>query len=122
MAADKNVYGDKLQPCGSDPITGYTRTGTCETGPADRGSHTVCAEVSDEFLIYSRAMGNDLISPVPEYDFPGLVPGNRWCLCVLRWKEALEAGVAPPVVLESTHENALRHVSLEQLQQHAVKK
>jgi hypothetical protein len=122
MAADKNVYGDKLQPCGSDPITGYTRTGTCETGPADRGSHTVCAEVSDEFLIYSRAMGNDLISPVPEYDFPGLVPGNRWCLCVLRWKEALEAGVAPPVVLESTHEKALRHVSLEQLQQHAVKK
>jgi hypothetical protein len=122
MVADKNVYGDTLQPCGSDPITGYTRTGTCETGPADRGSHTVCAEVSDEFLIYSRAMGNDLISPVPEYDFPGLVPGNRWCLCVLRWKEALEAGVAPPVVLESTHENALRHVSLEQLQQHAVKK
>jgi len=122
MVADKNVYGETLQPCGTDPITGYTRTGTCETGPADRGSHTVCAEVSDEFLIYSRAMGNDLISPVPEYDFPGLVPGNRWCLCVLRWKEALEAGVAPPVVLESTHENALRHVSLEQLQQHAVKK
>jgi hypothetical protein len=88
----------------------------------DRGSHTVCAEVTDEFLIYSRAMGNDLVSPVPAVDFPGLIPGNRWCLCVLRWKEALEAGVAPPVVLESTHEAALRHVTLEQLAQHAVKK
>jgi uncharacterized protein (DUF2237 family) len=122
MAETKNVFGEKLRPCGNDPITGYTRTGTCETGPMDRGSHTVCAEVTDEFLIYSRAMGNDLVSPVPAVDFPGLIPGNRWCLCVLRWKEALEAGVAPPVVLESTHEAALRHVTLEQLAQHAVKK
>ncbi len=119
MTADKNVIGETLQPCGLDPKTGYLRSGACETGPMDRGSHTVCAEVTDKFLIFTKAMGNDLSSPVPEYDFPGLKPGDRWCLCALRWKEAMEAGVAPRVVLEATHERALDVILLADLERHA---
>lgn len=121
MSTAKNVLGEHLQTCGNSPKTGYARTGSCETGPGDVGSHTVCAEVTDAFLIFTRAMGNDLSSPSPRYGFPGLKPGDRWCLCVSRWKEAMAAGVAPPVALESTHESALRYVTLDELKGHALK-
>lgn len=117
----KNVFGDELNPCGLDPVTGFYRDGRCETGPEDRGSHTVCAIMTEEFLRFSFDRGNDLITPAPYFRFPGLGPGDRWCLCVSRWKEALEAGVAPPVILESTHENALKVVSMEDLVEHAAK-
>ncbi|MDJ0986438.1 MAG: DUF2237 domain-containing protein [Desulfobacterales bacterium] len=120
MSDDKNVLGQKLQLCSVDPITGYLRTGTCETGPQDSGSHVVCAQVTDRFLEYTKSRGNDLSSPIPGSSFPGLKPGDRWCLCALRWKEALEAGVAPPVIMEATHEAVLRHVSLEDLKHHAL--
>ena len=103
-------------------MTGFYRDGCCNTGPDDQGVHTVCAEMTADFLSYSKRMGNDLITPVPQYGFPGLIPGDRWCLCVLRWKEALDAGVAPPVILEATHQAALRNVSLEDLEWHALKK
>ncbi len=115
-----NVLGGPLQPCCFSPMTGFYRDGFCRTGPGDHGLHTVCAEVTAEFLAFSRRQGNDLSTPLPEYDFPGLVPGDRWCLCVTRWKEALEAGVAPRVVLASTHLSALEFVSREDLQSHAV--
>lgn len=111
----KNVLGEPLQVCGKDPMTGFTRTGTCETGPQDFGSHVVCAEVTAEFLEFTKGRGNDLGSPNPNFGFPGLKPGDRWCLCALRWKEAYDAGVAPPVILECTHEKALEYVSLEML-------
>ena len=101
-------------------MTGFFRDGYCRTGPQDIGRHLVCAQVTAEFLSFSRSRGNDLSTPRPEYDFPGLVPGDRWCLCVLRWKEALDAGLAPPVVLTATHQNALLHVSLEALRAHAL--
>jgi uncharacterized protein (DUF2237 family) len=101
-------------------MTGFYRDGYCRTGPGDRGLHTVCVEVSAEFLAFSRAQGNDLSTPRPEYEFPGLVPGDRWCLCVTRWKEALEAGVAPRVALASTHVSALEFVTREELEQHAA--
>jgi uncharacterized protein (DUF2237 family) len=101
-------------------MTGFYRDGYCRTGPGDRGLHTVCVEVSAEFLAFSRAQGNDLSTPRPEYEFPGLVPGDRWCLCVTRWKEAFEAGVAPRVVLASTHVSALEFVAREDLERHAV--
>ena len=113
-----NVLGGVLETCSLDPMTGFTRTGCCETGPDDLGSHTVCAEVTAEFLAFSRARGNDLSTPRPEYRFPGLKPGDRWCLCATRWAEALAAGVAPPVVLESTHASALRFVTMAQLEKH----
>lgn len=116
----RNVIGGRLELCCSDPITGFYRTGRCETGPDDLGVHAVCAEVTAEFLAFSRAQGNDLSAPAPDSDFPGLRPGDRWCLCVSRWKDALEAGVAPPIVLAATHEAALEVVSLEQLMDHAV--
>lgn len=119
MTKTLNVLGEALQECGRRPKTGYLRTGSCETGPLDRGSHTVCAEVTDEFLIYTRAVGNDLTSPVPHHNFPGLKPGDRWCLCALRWKEAMNAGVAPKVVLEATHESALKYLSLDELKRHS---
>lgn len=115
----KNVLGGKLQICGTQPKTGFYRTGCCETGPEDSGSHVVCAIVTDEFLAFSKQRGNDLITPLPAYDFLGLKAGDRWCLCALRWKEAFNAGVAPPVVLEATHEAALRVISLENLLSHA---
>ncbi len=116
----KNVLGQELQLCSVAPKTGYLRTGTCETGPQDLGSHVVCAQVTERFLEYTKSRGNDLSSPIPGSGFPGLKPGDRWCLCALRWKEALEAGVAPPVILEATHESVLRHVSIEDLKCHAL--
>ena len=116
-----NVLGGKLLPCCFSPMTGFYRDGYCRTGPGDYGLHTVCIEATAEFLAFSRAMGNDLSTPIPQYQFPGLEPGNRWCLCVTRWKEALDAGMAPAVVLSATHISALEFVSLEDLQAHAVK-
>lgn len=117
----KNVLGTPLETCGVDPLTGFFRDGCCRTGPEDLGAHTVCAQVTAEFLAFSRMRGNDLSTPNPESGFPGLSPGDRWCLCVLRWKEALDAGVAPPVVLEATHESAVQFVSAEALARHAAK-
>jgi uncharacterized protein len=111
-----NVLGTKLVPCSYDPLTGYFRDGCCNTDEHDRGSHVICAKVSQEFLDFSLRQGNDLITPRPEYRFQGLKDGDRWCLCALRWKQAFEAGVAPKVILESTHKNALDYVTLEELQ------
>jgi uncharacterized protein len=118
--AAQNVLGGELQSCCMDPITGFYRNGRCDTGPQDRGVHVVCARVTQEFLDYSAGCGNDLKTPRPEFGFEGLKPGDQWCLCAARWKEALEAGVAPPVVLEATHQKALDYVSLEVLQRHAL--
>ncbi len=120
MTEARNVLGGRLAPCGTDPLTGYYRTGTCETGPADVGTHVICAQVTLEFLTFTRSRGNDLMTPAPGGGFPGLKPGDRWCLCATRWQEALEAGVAPPVILEATHEAALKYVSLGDLQKHAL--
>lgn len=117
----KNVYGEPLKLCGEDPVTGFYRTGCCETGPGDVGVHVVCAQVTQAFLDYSKSRGNDLVTPRPEFGFAGLKPGDRWCLCVDRWKEALEAGVAPPVILEATHEKALG-VGLEVLEEYKLDK
>jgi len=116
-----NVLGEPLAPCSTDPITGYFRNGCCETDASDRGSHVVCAVMTAEFLDFSARSGNDLITPRPEFQFPGLKPGDRWCLCGLRWVEALRAGVVAQVVLESTHEKILEHVSLETLVHHAYR-
>ncbi len=114
-----NVLGQALVPCSYDPLTGYFRDGCCNTRADDTGSHVICARVTAEFLAFSASRGNDLVTPRPEYRFAGLVPGNRWCLCALRWKEAFEAGAAPPVILASTHIRALDFVTLEQLQSQA---
>ncbi|SDW01448.1 DUF2237 family protein [Thiocapsa roseopersicina] len=119
MNDHKNVLGEPLEVCSLDPLTGFTRNGDCETGPRDAGSHTVCARITREFLELSLARGNDLVTPQPEYGFPGLKPGDRWCLCAARWQEALEAGAAPRVVLRATHERALEVVSLADLKSHA---
>ena len=116
----KNIFGQDLQTCSLDPRTGYTRTGHCETGPQDLGSHTVCAEVTREFLEFSRSRGNDLMTPLPDAGFPGLRPGDRWCLCAARWQEALEAGCAPPVALAATHQRALEIISPDDLKAHAI--
>ena len=115
-----NVLGTPLTCCCRKPMTGFYRDGYCRTGPGDVGLHTVCVEATAEFLIFSAAQGNDLSTPAPEWDFPGLKPGDRWCLCVTRWKEALEAGVAPPVSLFATHESALEWVDLDDLKTHAL--
>jgi uncharacterized protein len=120
MATAKNVLGTELQTCSLNPRTGFYRDGCCNTGPADLGLHLVCAEMTREFLQFSKQRGNDLSTPNPMYDFPGLEPGDRWCLCVLRWKEALEAGVAPRVDLEATHISALEFVDLDELQSLAI--
>ena len=120
MSEEKNVLNTPLQSCCTDPMTGFYRDGRCVTGPQDSGKHVICARVTEEFLLFSQSRGNDLINPRPAYDFPGLKPGDRWCLCASRWKEAYGAGVAPPVVLEATHEAALRYVSIEALRAHAV--
>ena len=120
MSDAQNVLGGELAPCSTDPMTGFFRTGCCETGPEDRGRHVVCAQVTAEFLEYSRAQGNDLISPAPAFGFAGLKPGDRWCLCASRWKQALDAGVAPPVVLTATHKAALQIVTLEELVRYSV--
>jgi len=118
MGTAKNVLGTELRACCMNPITGFYRNGRCDIGPGDHGLHFVCAEMTEAFLEFSRDRGNDLSTPVPENDFPGLVPGNRWCLCVERWKEAFEAGAAPPVILEATHISAIEFVSLEDLKAH----
>jgi len=120
MSDPRNVLGGPLHPCSQDPVTGFFRDGLCRTCEEDRGVHTVCARVTEEFLAFSRANGNDLSSSVPQFGFPGLKPGDKWCLCAGRWKEALEAGMAPPVVLESTHEATLEIVPLEVLREHAI--
>lgn len=116
----KNVLGDELEVCGCDPMTGFTRNGSCETGPQDAGSHTVCAVMDEEFLAYTKTQGNDLSTPRPEWGFPGLKPGDRWCVCAGRWEEARQAGKAPGVVLSACHERALAKVSIEDLRAHAV--
>lgn len=116
----RNVYGEPLADCGHAPLTGFFRDGCCRTASDDAGEHTVCAVVTREFLEFSKSRGNDLSSPVPAYGFPGLSPGDRWCLCAARWKEALDAGCAPQVDTHATHESALRHVSLAELEDHAV--
>ena len=116
----KNVLGGPLRACSIDPLTGFYRDGCCHTGDDDVGIHVVCAVMTREFLAFTLTEGNDLSTPRPEYRFPGLVPGDRWCLCARRWADAMEAGVAPPVVLEATHEAALRVVSLEALRKHAA--
>jgi uncharacterized protein (DUF2237 family) len=115
----KNVLGGQLKLCSDEPLTGYTRTGCCETGPSDIGSHTVCAVMTEEFLAFSRSRGNDLSTPRPEYGFFGLRAGDRWCLCAPRWQEAFLAGCAPAVILEATHIAALLHCDLDDLRQHS---
>ena len=119
MTQAKNVLGGPLAVCCTNPRTGFYRTGSCETGPEDLGSHTVCAEMTAEFLEFTRSRGNDLSTPLPAYGFPGLKPGDKWCLCAARWKEAADAGVAPPVILAATHERALEVVDLDELRAHA---
>jgi uncharacterized protein (DUF2237 family) len=116
----RNVLGQPLAICGTNPMTGFTRSGCCDTGPEDLGSHTVCARLTAEFLAFTASRGNDLSTPRPEWGFPGLKPGDRWCLCAARWREALQAGVAPPVILEATNEAALEIVPLEELKAHAA--
>ncbi|MBR8828051.1 MAG: DUF2237 domain-containing protein [Gomphosphaeria aponina SAG 52.96 = DSM 107014] len=120
MRKARNVLGTQLEICCGAPLTGWYRNGFCETDPTDRGVHVVCVEVTDEFLEFSQLRGNDLSTPAPEFHFPGLKAGDRWCLCASRWQEALLAGVAPPVILQSTEESALKYVTLEQLKKHAL--
>lgn len=120
MSVVRNVLGENLTPCSTDPMTGFHRDGYCNCGPEDPGQHLVCILCSDEFLNFSKAKGNDLSTAMPQYGFPGLKAGDRWCLCLLRWLEALEAGAAPQVVLEATHERVLKLVDLELLRKYAV--
>jgi uncharacterized protein (DUF2237 family) len=120
MPESKNVLGTELQTCSQSPLTGFFRDGCCRTAPNDLGLHVICARVTREFLEYSRSRGNDLITPRPEFGFPGLEPGDQWCLCAMRWKEALDAGAAPHVVLGATHESALEVVTLNDLKRHAL--
>ena len=120
MAGARNVLGGPLEACGRDPVTGFYRDGSCTTGPEDLGSHTVCAVMTREFLAHQQQVGNDLSTPLPQYDFPGLQPGDRWCVVAARWLQAYQDGVAAPVVLASTHEAALAIVPLEALREHAV--
>jgi uncharacterized protein len=120
MKPARNVLGEPLQPCCFAPVTGYTRSGCCETGPDDIGVHTVCAQMTAEFLAFSRARRNDLGGAVARFRFPGLKPGNRWCLCAARWKEAHDAGLEPPVILAATHEATLAYVPLEALKRYAI--
>ncbi len=120
MSDPQNVLGGKLQPCCKFPMTGFFRDGSCRTSVEDIGSHTVCIRVTDEFLKFSFKAGNDLSTPHPEMDFPGLIAGDQWCLCAPRWQEAFENDAAPGVVLEATHESALDFTKLEDLKKHAV--
>lgn len=120
MASAKNVLGQPLEPCSLNPMTGFYRKGCCETGPEDMGTHVVCAQVTTEFLAFTKAQGNDLSTPAPRFQFPGLKPGDRWCLCASRWQEALAAGFAPPIVLAATHEKLLQYLPLAVLQEHAL--
>jgi len=116
----KNVFGDALKDCSDRPLTGFYRTGCCHTGPEDFGLHTVCVEVTAEFLAFSKSRGNDLSTPHPDAGFPGLQPGDRWCLCAARWREAFEADSAPRVILAATHEATLEVVELEDLKRYAI--
>ncbi|WP_375509913.1 DUF2237 family protein [uncultured Nostoc sp.] len=120
MTEAKNVIGGNLEACCTSPITGFYRDGFCRTGGQDFGSHVVCAEMTSEFLEFTKSHGNDLSTPVPDFNFPGLKPGDHWCLCASRWQEALDAGVAPPVILSATHARALEMVSLDELKKHAL--
>ncbi len=120
MFESKNVFGEELELCSNSPLTGFTRNGCCDSGPEDLGSHTVCVQVTKEFLEFSKSRGNDLSTPVPEFGFQGLKPGDRWCLCAARWQEALEADAAPAVVLLGTHQAALEIVDLEDLKKYAI--
>ncbi|QKQ76261.1 DUF2237 family protein [Nostoc sp. TCL240-02] len=120
MIEAKNVIGGDLESCCTSPMTGFYRDGFCRTGGQDFGSHVVCAEVTIEFLEFTKSQGNDLSTPAPDFNFPGLKPGDRWCLCASRWQEAFEAGVAPPVILSATHARALEVVSLDELKKYAV--
>ena len=120
MTDATNVLGGKLETCCTSPMTGYYRDGKCNTGGGDFGAHTVCAQMTEEFLTFTKSKGNDLSTPVPEFNFPGLKPGDCWCLCASRWKEAMDAGVAPLVVLTATHALTLEYVSLNELKQHAA--
>jgi hypothetical protein len=117
---DRNVLGGELEPCGTDPLTGFYRDGCCSTGPEDMGSHTICAVVTSDFLEHQRRIGNDLSTPMPQYRFPGLVPGDRWCVTAANWLRAFQDGLAAPVVLASTHERVLEIVPLAALKQHSV--
>ncbi len=116
----QSVLDEPLAPCSTDPMTGFTRNGCCETGRQDVGSHTVCVQLTTEFLEYSKNQGNDLITPIPAYNFPGLKEGDRWCLCASRWKEAYDAGVAPKVIMRSTHKKALELIPFSALSSHAL--
>lgn len=122
MTEARNVLDTPLQSCCTSPMTGFYRDGYCNTGAGDYGAHTVCAQMTEAFLTFTKAQGNDLSTPVPAFQFPGLKPGDCWCLCASRWKEALDAGVAPPVVLEATHASSLEYVSLSDLKPYAVGK
>ena len=117
---ERNILGGELKPCSVNPLTGFHRNGRCQTGPDDRGCHAVCAQVTDEFLEYSRTTGNDLSTPMPEFGFPGLKPGDRWCVCAARWKEALDAGYAPPIILEATSEAALQYIPRSLLEEYGI--
>lgn len=118
--SQRNVLGGPLEECGTDPVTGFYRDGCCTSGPEDAGSHTICTVVTTEFLAFQASVGNDLGTPRPEFGFPGLTPGDRWCVVAARWQQACDAGVAAPVVLAATHERALEVVSLEDLHRNAV--
>ena len=120
MSDTKNVLGGKLEACCTSPMTGFYRNGSCDTGTEDTGVHVVCAQVTEEFLSFTKTRGNDLSTPFPMSGFPGLKPNDKWCLCASRWKEALDAGVAPPVILSATHISALEYISLEDLKKNAV--
>lgn len=120
MKEGRSVLGRAISTCCKAPVTGFYRDGCCNTGPEDTGSHTVCARMTKEFLAFSRSKGNDLSTPMPQHGFAGLSPGDKWCLCAARWKEALDAGVAPPIFLGATHEDALRFVSYDELKKFAL--
>ena len=120
MSTASNVLGGKLQTCSTDPMTGFYRTGCCDTGGGDQGVHVVCVELTAAFLAFSQSRGNDLSTPAPHYGFPGLRPGDRWCLCAERWQEAFEAGFAPPVILEASHISATEFTSVADLKRHAI--
>jgi len=120
MDRDRNVLGGPIDPCSMAPLTGFYRDGCCNTGPEDLGLHIVCVQVTREFLDFARGQGNDLVTPAPQFGFPGLQPGDRWCVCAATWRQAYEAGVAPPVVLRATHEETLAVVPLSALKAHAL--
>jgi len=117
----RNVFGEPLIPCSTDPMTGFFRDGCCNTGFMDTGTHTVCAIMTEAFLTFTKSKGNDLSSPIPRYNFPGLKPGDKWCLCVKRWKQALDEGCAPQVILEATNERSLDTVTMDQLVSHSFR-